>query len=150
MLERIRPRRSSVLTVPAVLLLLAAAGLGCGASQGATTTTGTGRVPDPVQLAAAINRSQAVIDGSSRRGVQRAALAQQLAFRQLAAHRYLRRPTLTRLTPAARSAATAALRAASALSQIVPAERSFPSWRIVAPPPPRKLLRLFETAARTY
>lgn len=42
----------------------------------------------------------------------------------------------------------AALRAATALSKIVPAERRFPDWRIVAPPPPSKLLSYFQAAAK--
>jgi soluble lytic murein transglycosylase-like protein len=103
-----------------------------------------------VQLATEINRSQTVIDGTSRSGLQRAATTQQLAFRQLADHRSLRRPTLVRLEPGARSAALAALRAATALSTIVPTERRFPDWRIVAPPSPRKLLSYFQAAARAY
>lgn len=82
--------------------------------------------------------------------LQRAAVAQQLAFRQLADHRSVRRPTLARLTPDARSAAMAALRAATALSKIVPAERRFPDWRIVAPPSPSTLLSYFQAAAKAY
>jgi membrane-bound lytic murein transglycosylase B len=107
---------------------------------------------DPAQLAVEINRSQAVIDGASRAGtsLRRAAGSQQLAFRQLADRQPLRRPTLARLAPAARSAAKAALRAADALSRIVPAEHRFPDWRIVAPPPPNKLLSDFRAAAAAY
>jgi membrane-bound lytic murein transglycosylase B len=103
-----------------------------------------------VQLAAEIDRSQTVIAGGSRSGLQRAAVAQQLAFRQLADHRSLRRSTLARLTPDARSAAMAALRAATALSKIVPSERRFPNWRIVAPPSASKLLSYFAAAANAY
>jgi membrane-bound lytic murein transglycosylase B len=103
-----------------------------------------------VQLAAEIDRSQRVIEGAPRSGLQRAAIEQQFAFRQLADHRSLRRSTLVRLTPGARSSAMAALRAASALSRIVPAVRRFPDWRIVAPPSPNTLLSYFEAAARAY
>lgn len=110
----------------------------------------TRRLPGPVQLATEIDRSQRVIAGASRSGLQQAAVAQQLAFRQLADHRSLRRLTLARLTPDARAAAMAALRAATALSKIVPAERRFPAWRIVAPPSPSKLLSDFEAAANAY
>ena len=44
----------------------------------------------------------------------------------------------------------AALRAAGALSKIVPAERRFPRWRIVSPPPPAELLGYFRASAATY
>jgi membrane-bound lytic murein transglycosylase B len=133
-----------------VVFLLVATGLGCGASGGANTTVNTRRLPNPGQLATEIDRSQRVIDAASRSGLQRAAIAQQLDFRQLADHRSLRRSTLVRLTPGARSSALAALRAVSALSRIVPAERRLPDWRIVAPPSPSKLLGYFEAAAAAY
>lgn len=146
--ECVRVRRRCAFIAPGVLLLVAA-GLGCGASRGAITTVRT-RSADPVRLATEIDRSQRVIDGESHAGLQRAAISQQLAFRQLADHRSLRRPTLMRLTPGARAAALAALRAATALAKIVPAERHFPDWRIVAPPAPGKLLSYFEAAAAAY
>jgi soluble lytic murein transglycosylase-like protein len=113
---------------------------------------GTRRVAGPGQLAVEIDRSQAVIDGASRAGasLRRAAVSQQLSFRKLADRRPLRRPTLARLTPEARSATQAALRAADALSKIVPTERRFPDWRILAPPAPNKLLGWFRTAAVAY
>jgi membrane-bound lytic murein transglycosylase B len=132
--------------------MLGVAGLGCGASKGGNTTRSTRRLADPAQLAAEIDRAQAVIDGASESGaaLARAASSEQLAFRQLVDHRSLRRPTIARLTPAARSAAIAALRAADALSKIVPAERRFPDWRIVAPPAPSLLLRYFRAAAAAY
>lgn len=135
--------------VPTVLLLLVV-GLGCGTSSGAITTVGTRQVARPAQLATEIDRSQTIIDGASRSGLQRAAITQQLAFRELAEHRALRRPTVARLTPAARSATTTALHAADALSKIVPAEHRFPDWRIVAPPPPTELLGYFQAAARAF
>lgn len=105
-----------------------------------------------MQLAAEIDRSQAVLDDASGSGarLQRAAVSQQLAFRQLADNRTLRRPILARLTPGARLAAKAALRAAGALSTIVPAERRFPDWRIVAPPAANELLRYYRGAAAAY
>jgi membrane-bound lytic murein transglycosylase B len=136
-----------------VVFLLSLAGLGCGASDAGTTgVVGTRRLAGPAQLAAEIDRSQAVIDGGSQAGarLRRAGGSQQLAFRQLADRRLLRRPTLARLTPDARSAAKAALRAADALSNIVQAELRFPDWRIVAPPAPNKLLSYFQAAAAVY
>jgi soluble lytic murein transglycosylase-like protein len=75
---------------------------------------------------------------------------EQLAFTELAHRRPLRHPTLARLSPGARSAAKAALRAADALTNIVPREHRFPKWRIVAPPPPDRLLGYFEAAEATY
>lgn len=82
--------------------------------------------------------------------LRRAAVSQQLAFGQLADHRPLRRSTLARLTPSARSAAKAALRASGALSRIVRAEHRFPNWRIIAPPPPDQLLSYYRAAAAVY
>lgn len=135
-----------------VVLLVGSAGLGCGASSGANSTTSDRSLANPPQLAGEIDRSQAVLDNAAAPAVrlQRAAVSQQLAFRQLADHRSLRRPTLARLTPGARSAATAALRAAGALSRIVPAEHRFPDWRIIAPPPPGQLLSYYRAAAVAY
>jgi membrane-bound lytic murein transglycosylase B len=135
-----------------VVFLLGLAGLGCGASEGANATMSTRRLADPAQLAVEIDRSQAVIDEASGSGasLQQAAVSQQLAFRQLADHRLFRRPTLARLMPGARAAAKAALRAADALSKIVPAERRFPAWRIVAPPAPNELLSYYRAAAAAY
>jgi membrane-bound lytic murein transglycosylase B len=135
-----------------VVFLLGLAGLGCGASDGANTSVSTRRLGDPAQLAVEIDRSQAVFDDASGSGasLQRAAVTQQLAFRQLADHRLLRRPTLARLTPGARQAAKAALRASDALSKIVPAQRRFPDWRIVAPPAANELLSYYRAAAAAY
>jgi membrane-bound lytic murein transglycosylase B len=139
-------------SVVLVLVVLGVVGLGCGASKGGNIAVRTPAKADPAQLALEIDRSQAVIDGASGSGasLRRAAGSQQLAFRQLADHRSLRRPTLRRLTPAARSAAMAALRAAEALSKIVPTAHRFPDWRILAPPTPRKLLTYFKAAAAAY
>jgi membrane-bound lytic murein transglycosylase B len=134
-----------------VLVLLPLAGVGCGASKGGNTTLSKRHGADPAQLAAEIDRSQAVIDGSGSEGsLQQAAASQQLAFRQLADNRVLRRATLRRLGAAARSAALTALGAAGALSKIVPAEQRFPDWRIVAPPPANKLMSYFHAAAAAY
>jgi hypothetical protein len=57
---------------------------------------------------------------------------------------------LARLAPSGRSATTAALRAAAALARIVPREHRFPRWRIVAPPPPGRLLGYFQAADARY
>jgi soluble lytic murein transglycosylase-like protein len=135
-----------------VVLLAGSAGLGCGASYGANGTASNRPLASPAQLAGEIDRAQAVLDNQSGSalGLRGAAVSQQLAFRQLADHRPLRRPTLARLTPRARSAAKAALRASGALSRIVPAEHRFPDWRIIAPPPPDQLLSYYRAAAAAY
>lgn len=44
----------------------------------------------------------------------------------------------------------AALRASDALSAIVPAERRFPDWRIVAPPSASRLRSFFQAAGSAY
>src|SRR5690349_19850878 len=110
-------RSLRLLSSALVVCLLAVAGLGCGASEGGTATTGSRTSADPARLAAESDRAQAVIDDASgsQASLQWAALSQQLSFRQLADRRPLRRPTLARLTPRARSAAKASLRASDAL-----------------------------------
>jgi hypothetical protein len=135
-----------------VVLLAGSASVGCGASNGANGTASNRPLASPARLAGEIDRAQAVLDNQSGSALRlhRAAVSQQLAFRQLADHRPLRRPTLARLTPGARSAAKAALRAGGALSRIVPAEHRFPDWRIIAPPPPDQLLSYYRAAAAAY
>jgi membrane-bound lytic murein transglycosylase B len=128
------------------------AGAGCGATEGGNTTASSRHGADPAQLAVEIDRSQKVIDGrsGSEASLAQAAASQQLTFRQLAENGALRRPTLRRLAPAARSAARAAIRASDALSKIVPTEQRFPDWRIVAPPPASTLRTYFQAAAAAY
>jgi membrane-bound lytic murein transglycosylase B len=128
------------------------AGVGCGASKGEGTTASGRETAHSRQLAAEIDRSQAVIDGASgsAASLERVAVSQQLAFRQLADNRALRRATLQRLTPDARTATRAALGASDALSKIVPAEQRFPNWQIVTPPPASTLLSYFQAAAAAY
>ena len=118
--------------------------LGCGAGHSTTVARPT--------LATEIERAQRTIDDPSATpaDLQQAARVEQLAFRKLAARRPLRGPTLARLSPNARSAAKAALRAAASLAAIVPSERQFPKWRIVAPPPVQRLLGYFQGAAGRY
>jgi membrane-bound lytic murein transglycosylase B len=123
-------------------LLLAAVLLGCGASHA------TSRAP----LAAEIDRAQATIDDASASpaSLEKAAQSEQLAFRELADRLALRQPTLARLAPAARSAASAAIGAADALTKILPVEHRFPHWRILRPPPATKLLAYFHAAANAF
>ena len=82
--------------------------------------------------------------------MRKAALAQQLGFRELAARRAARRAVLARVSLATRFAALAALRAEDALTRIVLPQRRFPHWRIIAPPPPRVLLGYFHGAGAAY
>jgi soluble lytic murein transglycosylase-like protein len=142
-------RRSFATTIVVILLGMGAQGCGEGAREG---TTAPRRFADPAQLAAEIDRAQLVIEGGSgsRSRLRRAALSEQLAFRALSEHPHLRRPTMQRLSSSARRAAMAALRAAGALSALVPAERHLPDWRIVQPPPPKRLLSYFQDAATAY
>jgi soluble lytic murein transglycosylase-like protein len=135
------------------LLWLGISLVGCGA--GGSTDTGARQgspVADPSVLAARIDAAQAVVDrpSASAARLQGAARSQQLAFGELVDHRSTRRAVLERLSPAARSAAVAELRAADALATIVPAERRLPRWRIVQPPPPRVLLGYFRTAGADF
>jgi hypothetical protein len=100
-----------------------------------------------------VDEAQATIDdpSASASELAKAARTEQHAFRTLADHRPLRRPTLSRLSsPTARSATRAALRAADALTRIVPRERRFPHWRILSPPPANVLLGYFRHAAARY
>lgn len=119
----------------------------------ATRVTLTARPSkNPVLLALAINHAQEIIDNASASSANLlpAARFEQLAFRELVNRRSMRRRTLSRLSPRARSVALASVRAADAISKIVPPETAFPHWRIVAAPPPNVLLKYFKTATATY
>jgi membrane-bound lytic murein transglycosylase B len=146
-------RSGATSRVVLVALLLGVALAGCGASQATTAqATRAGAPPASSTLATELERAQAVIDdkSASASDLQKAARSQQLAFRQLVLHRGLRRATLARLSPAAHAAALSALHASDALSTITPAEPRFPHWRIIAPPPPTKLLGYFRAAGAAY
>jgi hypothetical protein len=103
-------------------------------------------------LATEIDSAQESIDDASASpaDLREAGRSQQLAFRQLTDHSQLRRPTLARLSSSGRFATNAALRASDALGRIVPHERRFPRWRIIAPPPSDRLLAYFQTAGARY
>ena len=135
-----------------VLVLVGATLLGCGAGQATSAEVTTRRSADPAALAATIDQAQAVIDDVSATGatLRKAAYAQQRAFLELTRRHGERGAVLARLSSAARSAATEALRASDALSRIVPRERRFPHWRIAAPPAPRRLLAYFREAAAAH
>ena len=153
--ERLRlRRRAATRGAPPALLtaLLTAALLGCGAGRATTTQRTSAPAADPAALATEIDRAQQTIDetAATPAELEQAGREEQLAFGLLADRRPLHRPTLARLSPAARASATAALRAAGALAKIVPSEHRFPRWRIIAPPPARRLLGYFRTAGTTY
>ena len=133
------------------MLLLVAALLGCGATT-ARTHPRERPAADTALLAAEIDRAQASVDNpsASRAELQKAARSEQLAFVELAGRPRLRRGTLARLSSSARSAMLTALRAGDALAKIVPRERRFPAWRIIAPPPAARLLDYFRAAGRAY
>lgn len=137
-----------------LFFFLTAVLLGCGAGRATTAqrTNPPSNGPPTLALATAIDRAQETIDDPSATPseLQEAGREQQLAFRLLAARRSLRSSTLARLSPGARASAIAALRAADALAKIVPSEHRFPRWRIIAPPPTRRLLDYFRTAGTTY
>lgn len=134
-----------------VALLILGVLLGCGGGRASTQRT-SGRQVDLTVLAARIDSAQAAIDRPSAvtAVLQRAARAQQFEFGKLVGHPSYRRPVLAQLSPAARSAALTALRAADALARLVPAERRLPRWRIQQPPTPRVLFRYFVAAATEY
>ncbi len=135
------------------MLLVGVALFGCGANRVSTAQARhRGAAPTAAALAAEIDHAQAVIDdrSASATRLRKAALSEQLAFRDLTNRRALRRPTLARLSPAARAAARAALRASDSLTRIVPREHRFPNWRIIAPPPAAKLLGYFRSAGAAY
>jgi membrane-bound lytic murein transglycosylase B len=145
-----KERRS--VTVAFALLFLGAPLLGCGAGQANHRQVTKRASLDPAVLAGPIDRAQEVIDDASAPAarLREAARSEQFAFRELGGDRGARRTVLARLTPAARSATIAALRAADALSRIVPPQHRFPAWRITAPPPPRELLGYFKAGAAAY
>lgn len=143
--------RSVAVLAPLLASLLA----GCGASPGvlgAATTRTQGPAHDPAALAAEIDQAQAVVDdgSASPASLQEAGRSEQLAFRELAVHPPLRRPTLARLSAASRSAAVTSLRAAQALAKILPVARRLPHWRIISPPAPGRLLGYFHAAGAAY
>jgi membrane-bound lytic murein transglycosylase B len=82
--------------------------------------------------------------------LEKAAQFEQFAFAELADNPHLRRLTLPRLSPPALAATRAALRAAAALTKIVPIERHFPKWRIIAAPPAAQLHEYFRASAAAY
>jgi hypothetical protein len=105
------------------------------------------------RLAATVDRAQAAIDDPLSTGgeLASAALVEQLAARRLAGEaRFQRRATLALLAPRARSATSANLAAAAALSAVATRPRSLPRWRIVQPPAPDTLRGYFQRAQARF
>jgi membrane-bound lytic murein transglycosylase B len=81
--------------------------------------------------------------------VRRAAEFHQLAVRALAAGTAaFRTRVTTRLRPDTARSTRSDVRAASLLQALTSAQTKLPRWRIVAPPPPSQLLRLYKLAQR--
>jgi membrane-bound lytic murein transglycosylase B len=81
--------------------------------------------------------------------VRRAGRHQQLATRSLAeAGQRLERAVLARVAPPTASLVRPGVRAARELRSLTEPQPRLPKWRIVAPPPPRKLLRYYHAAGR--
>jgi len=106
----------------------------------------------PVNLASEINRAQEVLDNTSATpsALESAGRLEQFAYRELSKHPELQQPTLQALSPEAEASARAAIRATNAITAIVPSQPTLPNWRIIAPPPPKTLLRYFREAEATY
>ncbi len=101
------------------------------------------------RFVATLDAAQAIIDrpSSTPGELAGAGFFEQLVAGALAAAPpRVRRATLAMLTPRAAASIGSDLAAAAALSAIVPAERSLPPWRIVAPPAPNTLLSYFRSA----
>ncbi len=103
----------------------------------------------PLGLAADLNLTERAIDSpaSPPGALSRAGLVQELATGILARMSAPgRRTTLAHLTPEARAEMRTDLAAAGALAGLAEHPRHLPPWRIVAPPPPARLLRDFRAA----
>jgi membrane-bound lytic murein transglycosylase B len=112
-----------------------------------------GLPPGRSELASYIERAQAIIDDpfSAPRELARAGLLEQLATRALMGETpQARRATLALLGTRTAASMRGNVDAATALSRIATPRKSLPDWRIVQPPPPRKLLRYFRAAQSRF
>jgi membrane-bound lytic murein transglycosylase B len=144
-------------TLLRLLVLLATLALLTGESAARIPVAGelptVGLPTDRHQLAAAINRAEAVIDDPSSAPTQLEAAGsfQQLAAGRLAReHRGARNAVLVLLEPRAAASIRADVAAAAALSGLVERHTRLPPWKIVQPPPPRTLLSYFRSAAQRF
>lgn len=107
----------------------------------------------PAQLAGDIDRAQATIDDPSSTSAQLASagLLEQLATVALEREPIsARRTTLGMLGVGAAASMHANLDAAAALSGLVVAQKHFPHWKVVSPPPPAALLGYFQAAQSQF
>jgi soluble lytic murein transglycosylase-like protein len=105
----------------------------------------------PTRLAAEISAVEAVLrdPGARSRDLRRAGEFGQLAGRLLArAPKRFRRAVLVRLDGRARTKTRAETQAAALLDAMTSPQPRLPRWRIVEPPPARKLLGDYRSAAR--
>jgi membrane-bound lytic murein transglycosylase B len=108
---------------------------------------------DPSQLAAALNRAQAIIEStaSSSSALASAGWFEQLATLALERERPASRgATVAQLGPQAAATVRANLAAAGALARLVTPRRSLPPWKILQPPPPATLLSYFRAAQASF
>jgi len=106
---------------------------------------------DPAALARQLDLAVATLrDGdASADDVRRAGEFQQLAVRTLATEpAAFRRQVTSRLPRVTARITTPAVRAARQLHALTDPEPQLPRWRILAPPPPEKLLRHYREAQR--
>jgi hypothetical protein len=105
------------------------------------------------QLAGDLNRAQQIIDSSSSSAsaLESAGRFEQLTTAALEAQpRRAVRATLTLLSADAAAGIRANLAAAGALRGLVQRRQSLPPWKIVAPPPPARLLGYFRQAQSRF
>jgi membrane-bound lytic murein transglycosylase B len=166
-----RPSRISALVKPAAIaaaviaivvaafVVVRASGSGGSSSPAAvprpvaTSAAAPGRLTVSRDLAARINRAQAIIDDTGSPGAELAGAGrlQQLATRVLAGERVpMRRATLARLSKPAGAVMRTNLEAAAALSGLTVRRKRFPPWKIVQPPPARTLLHYFRAAQARF
>jgi hypothetical protein len=108
---------------------------------------------DPGQLAAELNRAQALIDSSASPSAELSAAGwfEQLATLTLEHERTATRDaTLARLDRQAAATLHANLAASAALAVLVTPRKSLPPWKIVPPPPPATLLGYFRAAQARF
>lgn len=106
---------------------------------------------DAAALARTLARAAATLEDprAAETDVRRAALVQQLAVRRLAqAPATATDAVVRRLHRSAGDQLGSDVAAARELAQLTAAQPRLPKWRIVAPPPPRALLRDYRRAAR--
>lgn len=125
----------------------------------ASVTAGTGaaglpRVPSTdsaPDLARQLDRAAATLrdKGATAADVRRAGELQQLAVLGLAtSSRAFRRDVMARLAPATTAATRRQVRAARLLRAMTSPVEKLPRWRVVAPPPPGRLLAHYREAQR--